>query len=59
MTGDPALPVHVIGGLANKLGAGEAKAVIDGARDEAAIGESFYNLRLSGPEDWSALAATG
>jgi hypothetical protein len=57
-TGDPALPVHVIGGLANKLGASEAQAVIDGARDEAAIGASFYKLRLSGPEDWSALTST-
>jgi hypothetical protein len=57
VTGDPTLPVHVIGGLANKLGAREAQAVIDGARDEGAIGASFYKLSLSSAEDWSALAA--
>jgi hypothetical protein len=56
-TGDPALPVHVIGGLANRLGARSARAVVDAARDAGGIGTSFYKFSLSGREEWQALAA--
>jgi hypothetical protein len=58
-TRDPALPVHVIGGLASKLGKLEAGAVIDAARDGGALGASFYKLSLSGAEDWLALGGLG
>jgi len=54
-THDPVLPVHVIGGLANKLRATEANAVVDASRAMEAIGVSFYKHSLSGREDWSAL----
>ena len=56
MTGDPRVPVHVIGGLANKLGASEDEAVVQAALDEGTLGASFYDLRLSGPAEWRALA---
>ena len=54
-TRDPLLPVHVIGGLANKLRATEASAVVDASRATGAIGVSFYKHSLSGREEWRAL----
>ena len=47
--------IHVIGGLANTLDAGEAKAVVQAARDRGALGASFYDLPLTGPEEFGAL----
>ena len=46
--------VHMIGGIANQLDSGEAKAVVQAARDAKALGASFYDLPLSGPEEFSA-----
>lgn len=54
-TRDPLLPVHLIGGLASKLRASEAGAVVDASRATGAIGVSFYKVSLSGREDWQAL----
>ena len=54
-TGRPGVPVHVIGGLADGLDAGEAKAVVSGARASHALGVSFYNYGVSGAEEYSAL----
>jgi hypothetical protein len=58
-TGKADVAVHVIGGLADRLSAAESGAVVAAARDERAVGASFYDLRLSGPEDWAALRALG
>jgi len=55
MTRDPSLPVHVIGGLANKLRPSEAASVVRAARDQGALGASFYDVRLTGQEEWQAL----
>jgi hypothetical protein len=55
MTGDPTLPVHVIGGIADKLRSAEDAAVVRAAREQGALGVSFYKLRLSGDEEWQAL----
>jgi hypothetical protein len=55
MTGDPELPVHVIGGIANKLRSSEDASVVRAAREQGALGVSFYKLRLSGAEEWEAL----
>ena len=54
-TGRPDLPVHPIGGLANPLTGSEARAVVGAATARRATGVSFYNVRLSGPEEWTAL----
>jgi hypothetical protein len=54
-THDPVLPVHVIGGLANRLGATEDAAAVQAAQDEGTLGASFYKLRLSGSGEWQAL----
>lgn len=48
-------PVHLIGGLADDLDAGEGRAVVRAARHGGAIGASFYKVSLSGREDWQAL----
>jgi hypothetical protein len=55
MTRDPKLPVHVIGGLANKLRGSEAASVVRAARAQGALGASFYDVRLTGAEEWQAL----
>ena len=54
-TGRPGVPVHIIGGLADGLDAGEAKAVVSGARAAHALGVSFYNYGVTGAEEYSAL----
>jgi len=54
-TGNPKTRIHMIGGLANTLDAAEAKAVVQAARDGRAIGASYYDLPLTGPEEFSAL----
>jgi hypothetical protein len=54
-TGRPSAPVHIIGGLANRLSAAESGAVVAAARSGLALGASFYDMKLSGSEDWAAL----
>ncbi|MFL5821732.1 MAG: hypothetical protein ACJ76S_13705 [Solirubrobacteraceae bacterium] len=56
-TGRPGVPVHVIGGLADGIDAGEARAVVAAARASHALGVSFYNVGVSGPEEYAALRA--
>jgi hypothetical protein len=53
---DAALPVHVIGGLANRLTFSEDAAVVRAAGDTGALGASFYDLRLSDAGEWDALS---
>jgi hypothetical protein len=57
LTGRPGAPVHPIGGLAGGLGRTEAAAVVGAARTTRAVGVSFYNVGVSGPEEWAALQA--
>lgn len=54
-TGDPELAVHVIGGIANRLGTSEDAAVMRAAADEDVLGASFYKARLSDDAEWAAL----
>jgi hypothetical protein len=49
-------PVHLIGGLTDALGPGEAAAVVRGARDGGAIGASFYDFAVGQDDAWRALA---
>jgi hypothetical protein len=55
MTGDASLPVHVIGGIADKLGSSEDAMVVRAALEQRALGVSFYKLGSSGDEEWQAL----
>jgi hypothetical protein len=54
-TGDPELGVHVIGGIANRIGAAEDAAVMRAATEEDVLGASFYKARLSDDAEWAAL----
>jgi hypothetical protein len=54
-TGDPRVPVHVIGGLAGGLKAADASAVISAANDAGAVGASFYSFRNMRQPLWDAL----
>ena len=55
LTGEPHLPIHVIGGLANGLSPAEVRAVLTAARRARAVGASFYNFAASRPDEWAAL----
>jgi hypothetical protein len=50
-------PVHMIGGVANRLRGGEAEEAVLAARKGRAIGASFYDLRTSGAPEWRAIAS--
>ena len=55
-TRDPDVPVHVIGGLADRSNAAAGRAFVEAATASGAAGFSFYDLDDMGPEDWAALA---
>jgi hypothetical protein len=56
-TGNPDVPIHVAGGVANRLGpeelAGFVAAVED---DDGTIGVSLYDWMTTSPQAWKALA---
>lgn len=54
-TGDPALPIHQIGGIANRSSGRETRAFVDAVLDDALMGGSTYDMGLTGPEDWAEL----
>jgi hypothetical protein len=56
LTGDPALPVHVISGLAGGLSPANLDAAARGARDAGANGFSLYDLATTTPAGWAALS---
>lgn len=56
LTGDQALPVHVISGLAGGLSPAGLDAAARGARDAGANGFSLYDLATTTPAGWKALA---
>jgi hypothetical protein len=56
LTGDPALPVHLISGLAGGLSTANLDAAARGARDAGANGFSLYDLATTTPSGWAALS---
>ena len=52
-------PVHLIGGLTDRLAPGDAGAMVRGARDGGAIGASFYDFAIGQDEAWRALTLLG
>jgi hypothetical protein len=54
--GDPAVPVHAIGGIADRMSAAEVEAVHRAALERAAVGGSLYDWRTTAPELWPHLA---
>ena len=56
-TGDPSVPIHLIGGGAWDSNAAEGRAFARAANDHGVIGASMYDQLTMGPEDWRALRA--
>ena len=54
-TGDPAVPVHVIGGVTDFLSTRQLVAAARGARSAGATGFSLYNLETTTATDWRAI----
>ncbi|MEA2386093.1 MAG: hypothetical protein QOJ22_267 [Thermoleophilaceae bacterium] len=56
-TGDPAVPIHLIGGGAGESNAAEGRAFARAANRYGVIGASMYDQMTMGPEDWRAVRA--
>jgi hypothetical protein len=57
-TGDPDVPIHVAGGVADRLGPEELAGFVAAVEDDGAtIGVSLYDWMTTTPRAWKALAA--
>lgn len=54
--GDPALPVHPIGGIAGDATPREVRGYVEGAQATGAIGGSFYDFPITDDRSWTELA---
>jgi len=54
-TGDPQVPIHLIGGGAWDSNAAEGRAFARAANDHGVIGASMYDQMTMGAEDWRAV----
>jgi hypothetical protein len=54
-TGDPAVPIHVIGGIADDSDAAETRGFVRAAREHGVLGASLYNWSLTRKHDWTEL----
>jgi hypothetical protein len=55
-TGDPDIPIHVIGGIADDVTNAELRAMVAAIQVRGAIGGSLYDWRTSQPTHWLTLA---
>ena len=55
-SGSPTMPVHAIGGLADEVGPGQARAFVRAARTCGVIGASLYDFTTTRPGAWRGLA---
>jgi hypothetical protein len=55
-TGDPGIPVHVIGGIADDMTPAETAAFVRGARSERVFGASLYEFARTSTSEWRTLA---
>ncbi|HEX9891365.1 MAG TPA: hypothetical protein VGB28_04830, partial [Actinomycetota bacterium] len=53
--GDPDVPIHVIGGIANLSKDADLRGFARAIRSAGVVGASFYDAETSGPEDWAVL----
>jgi hypothetical protein len=56
-TGDPDVPIHLIGGAAGYSNAAEGDAFARAATRYGVIGASMYDQMTMGPEDWRAVSS--
>ena len=53
----PDVPIHAVGGVANRMTADELKAFVDAVTDEGTVtGWSLYDFQTKGLKAWAALA---
>jgi hypothetical protein len=55
-TGDPAVPIHPIGGIANRASVAEVRSFARAALDFGAAGASLYDAPITTPAQWRELA---
>jgi hypothetical protein len=56
-TGDPEVPIHLIGGAAADSSAAEGRAFAQAATRHGVIGASMYDQMTMRSEDWDAVRA--
>jgi hypothetical protein len=56
-TGKPHVPIHLIGGLANAMSAGETAGFMQAVADCSPVGYSLYAFSVTAQATWKALAA--
>jgi hypothetical protein len=54
-TGDFTIPIHVIGGIADRASGPEVRGMVHAAREHGVIGASLYNWSLTRDHDWAEL----
>jgi hypothetical protein len=54
-TGDPTIPIHMIGGIADEASGAEAQAFVRAVREHGLLGASIYNWSLTRAHDWAPL----
>ena len=54
-TGDPSVPIHVIGGIADASSGPETRGFVRSAREHGVLGASLYNWSLTRDHDWTEL----
>jgi hypothetical protein len=54
-TGDPTVPVHLIGGIAGRTSAAEAREFVRAVREHGILGASLYNWSLTRDRHWAEL----
>jgi hypothetical protein len=55
-TGDPSVPIHVIGGIAGDANANETAGFVHAVRERDVIGASYYTFPLIRAGDWRSLS---
>ena len=56
-TGDPDVPIHFIGGIADDAGPNELKGFVKAARDQEIAGASLYDYPITGRKSWFEMRA--
>jgi hypothetical protein len=60
LTGDPNVPIHLVGGIASRTDAAEAEAFAQLVTDDGRVlGWSLYDWATTGPAVWKELAVLG
>jgi hypothetical protein len=54
-TGDPSVPIHIIGGIADASSGPETRGFVRSAREHGVLGASLYNWSLTRDHHWTEL----